>query len=61
MLYEVITWLAYNGYFTRSAVKVGRRAKGGWEPDKQAKAEQAADNPERRHLGWKRLLVQGIV
>ena len=24
-------WLAYNGYFTRSTIKVGKRAKGGWE------------------------------
>jgi hypothetical protein len=23
-------WLNYNGYFTRSAVRVGRRSKGGW-------------------------------
>ena len=24
-------WLAYNGYFVRTAVKVGKRAKGGWD------------------------------
>lgn len=24
-------WLAFNGYFTRSAVKVGKRLKGGWD------------------------------
>jgi hypothetical protein len=23
-------WLNYNGYFVRTAVKVGKRAKGGW-------------------------------
>jgi hypothetical protein len=30
---EVLTaeWLAYKGYFTRSAVRVGRRKKGGWD------------------------------
>ena len=29
---ETITaeWLAYNGYFTRSTIKVGKLAKGGW-------------------------------
>jgi len=24
-------WLAYNGYFTRSGIRVGKRPKGGWE------------------------------
>ena len=23
-------WLSYNGYFTRSAIRVGKRAQGGW-------------------------------
>ncbi len=27
----IAEWLAYNGYFVRRNVKVGRRPEGGWE------------------------------
>ena len=39
-------WLAYNGYFTRSAVKVGRRAKGGWEGE----VDVVGFHPHRKHF-----------
>ncbi|MCH8275854.1 MAG: hypothetical protein IH851_13815 [Armatimonadetes bacterium] len=39
-------WLAYNGYFVHTAVKVGKRAKGGWDGE----LDVVAVHPARRHF-----------
>lgn len=39
-------WLAYNDYFTRSTVKVGKRAKGGWEGE----LDVVGFHPGRQHF-----------
>lgn len=39
-------WLEYNGYFVRRAIKVGKRAKGGWDGE----LDVIAFHPARRHL-----------
>ena len=39
-------WLAYNGYFTRSSIKVGKRAKGGWEGE----LDVVGFHPARQHF-----------
>lgn len=39
-------WLAYNGYFTRSTVKVGKRPQGGWEGE----MDVVGFNPVARHF-----------
>ena len=39
-------WLAYNGYFTRSTIKVGKRAKGGWEGE----LDVVGFHPARQHF-----------
>ena len=39
-------WLDYNGYFVRTAVKVGKRAKGGWDGE----LDVVGFHPERRHF-----------
>jgi hypothetical protein len=39
-------WLDYNGYFTRSAIKVGRRARGGWDGE----LDVIGYHPESRHF-----------
>ena len=39
-------WLDYNGYFVRTAVKVGKRAKGGWDGE----LDVVAFHPKRRHF-----------
>lgn len=45
---EVLTaeWLEYNGYFVRRAVKVGKRAKGGWDGE----LDVIAFHPARGHF-----------
>jgi len=42
----VAEWLNYNQYFVRSAVKVGKRAKGGWDGE----LDVVAFHPKRRHF-----------
>ena len=39
-------WLDYNGYFARTAVKVGKRAKGGWDGE----LDVVAFHPAHRHF-----------
>lgn len=39
-------WLGYSGYFVRTAVKVGRRAKGGWDGE----LDVVAFHPARQHF-----------
>lgn len=39
-------WLDYNGYFVRTAVKVGKRAKGGWDGE----LDVVGFHPARRHF-----------
>ena len=39
-------WLAYNGYFTRSTIKVGKRAKGGWDGE----LDVVGFHPARQHF-----------
>ncbi|WP_316975727.1 hypothetical protein [Shumkonia mesophila] len=39
-------WLGYNGYFVRTAVKVGRRANGGWDGE----LDVVGFHPAHRHL-----------
>ena len=39
-------WLDYNGYFVRTAVKVGKRAKGGWDGE----LDVVAFHPTHRHF-----------
>jgi len=41
-------WLSYNGYFTRTAVKVGKRDKGGW--DGELDVIGFHPDPDRRHF-----------
>ena len=42
----IAEWLAYNGYFVRRNVKVGRRPEGGWEGE----LDVVGYNPETRKL-----------
>lgn len=39
-------WLDYNGYFVRTAVKVGKRAKGGWDGE----LDVVGFHPARSHF-----------
>ncbi len=39
-------WLAYNGYFTRSTIKVGKLAKGGWGGE----LDVVGFHPARQHF-----------
>ena len=39
-------WLAYNGYFTRSTIKVGKRAQGGWAGE----LDVVGFHPARQHF-----------
>ena len=39
-------WLAYNGYFTRSTIKVGKRSKGGWAGE----LDVVGFHPARKHF-----------
>jgi len=39
-------WLDYNGYFVRTAVKVGKRAKGGWDGE----LDVVGFHPKRLHF-----------